>query len=422
MINATVFPSKVSGLIQAPASKSAVQRAFALALLRKGDTLIFDAGDSDDENAARNIIRSLGVVLEKAGHVEIAYSSGIKNPKPEISCGESGLSLRMFAPIAALSSEKIKLTGTGSLQNRSIAFFDEVLKNLDVEVKSNNGFLPLQIKGPLNPKPVEIDGSMSSQYLTGLLFAFASAVSEPTEISVRNLKSRPYIELSIEMLNHFGYSVKEVREDCFLIEPGNNAGDCVEYKAEGDWSGAAFLLAAAAVAGGVKITGLRRDSCQADRAILDVLARVGADILWDDKIISCRKKELNAFDFDATDCPDLFPPLAALAANCAGTSVIRGTSRLLGKESNRSVSIMETLKQCGVDAWVDADLMYIKGAEINAATVHSFHDHRIAMMASLLALNADGPVEILESSSINKSYPGFFRDLQKLGVKINADE
>ena len=422
MSTAIVFPSSVSGTIQVPASKSAVQRAFALALLRGGDTLIFNAGESEDENAARNIIRALGAVLERAGNVEIVYSTGIKNAPAKINCGESGLSLRMFTPIASMSSENIMVSGRGTLLKRPLKFFDEVLPELGVKTNSNNGYLPLELRGPLIPKHLEINGPASSQYITGLLFAYASSVTVPVELVVKNLKSKPYVDLSVQMLNHFGFPVREIRPGCFLIEPPDISYECIEYRAEGDWSSASFMLVAAAISGEIKLTNLKRESLQADKAIFEALEQVGAAYFWEEDNLVCKNQSLKAFSFDAADCPDLFPPLAALAANCQGVSQIKGISRLADKESDRSRSILETLSSCGVEAWIDKDGMLIRGSRIHDAVIHSFHDHRIAMMASILALNAEGPLQIESYTAVNKSYPGFFRDLQNLGVKLKTDE
>jgi len=422
MNGVTVLPSSCTGTLTAPASKSAIQRAMALALLHKGETHISFAGNSSDEETSRNIIRSMGAVIQNMNGVEVINSSGKISLKTSLNFNESGLSCRMFTPIAALAENEVYLEGNGTLLKRPMHFFEEVLPGLNVDFLSNNGHLPFSVKGPLVPKSIHIDEAGSSQYLTGLLFAFAKVATQPVEISVDVLKSKPYISLSIEMLNHFGYSVQHEGFRKFMIQPGNHASCIIHYHAEGDWSGAAFLLVAAAIGGRVNVSNLKANSMQADRRIMEVLQFAGADVSIDGQQVLCSSNRLKAFVFDATDCPDLFPPLAALAANCEGKSCIKGCSRLLTKESNRVHSIMDVLSKVVIDAEIADDELWIMGGKIQAARLWSHQDHRIAMMAAVLALNADGAVEIDGAAVVRKSYPNFFYDLQSLGVKLKLHE
>lgn len=419
---ATIFPTHYSGSISAPASKSAVQRAMALALLHNGETHIRFAGNSDDEQVARKVIQQLGAVIIKKNGLEIISSTGQIKSAEIIHFWESGLSFRMFAPIAALSSGKITLEGSGSLLRRPMNFFCDVLPQLNVVVHSNNGFPPLCIEGPLLAKSISIEGSSSSQFLTGLLFAFARQATARIEIKVNNLKSIPYIDLSLQMLNLFGYSVKHEKYQKFIIDPGNHANGIVVYDAEGDWSGASFFLVAGAIGSEVSVLNLQKNSMQADKRIIEVLQKAGANIYWDNNLVVCSPNKLNAFEFDATNCPDLFPPLAALAANCDGESLITGCSRLQTKESNRVEAIIDVLTKMGVKAFVENDTIRIIGGKIFEAMVSSHNDHRMVMMASALALRATGPVEIEGADAVSKSYPGFFNDLQAIGVKLKFHE
>lgn len=424
MKGVTIFPSSCIGNISAPASKSAVQRAMALALLHQGKTIISNAGNSEDENVSRRIIQFLGANIHRIdAHEEHIFSLGeIKPIRNDLPFSESGLSFRMFTPIAALSPESFILNASGTLLHRPMHFFSELFPILNVKVKSNKGFPPFQIQGPLMPKSIQVPGDQSSQYLTGLLFAFAKAAMEPVKISVSHLKSKPYIDLSLEMLAYFGFSVRHQSYHDFFLEPANPRKEIITYNAEGDWSGAAFLLVAGAICGSVAIQNLRHDSLQADRRILLALQQVGADISWEADVLRCIHQELKPFEFDATDCPDLFPPLAALAAYCQGESVILGRSRLATKESNREVSIVDVLTRMGIKLIVQGDAIRIFGGKILPAKVSSHQDHRIAMMASILGLGASGPVEIEGTSAVRKSYPDFFSDLQKLSVKLNIHE
>jgi 3-phosphoshikimate 1-carboxyvinyltransferase len=415
-----VSPSIIIGTLAAPASKSSMQRACAATLLHKGTTHIHNAGISNDNKAALDIIQQLGAVVNfKNDYVEIisnGFGANIAENKT-INCGESGLSIRMFSPIAALSSSTIHIIGEGSLQKRPMNFFDEIFPQLGIDIISTNGKLPLQIKGPLQPKNITIDGSLSSQFLTGLLFAFGEAATETVTISVFDLKSKPYIDLTLNVMANFGYNIVNDNHERFIINPKTiRENEEIEYSVEGDWSSASFLLVAGAIAGSVKLSGLDINSTQADKAIMKVLELCGAKINNTKDFIEITKTDLHAFEFDATDCPDLFPPMAALAAYCKGTTKIKGTHRLAAKESDRAKTLQDIFEKMGINILLKDDEMIIEGGAIKSSKVSSHHDHRIAMAAAVAALGADGYITITDADAINKSYPQFFEDLKQLSV------
>lgn len=426
---ARVHPSSVRGSIQANASKSCMQRACAAALLHIGKTRIVNPGNSFDDQAAIDIIQKLGAkvsTLEDGSMLVV--SDGVAPLSNAIHCGESGLSIRMFTPIAALSKEALTINGSGSLLKRPMHFFDEVMPKLSVDTKSNKGYLPLQIKGPLQAANITIDGSLSSQFLTGLLMAFAATNAKDVSITVVDLKSKPYIDLTLEVLEAFGVTIINHNYQRFeFSEKGFSKQEKeIQYTVEGDWSGATFLLVAGAIAGGIAVKGLNVFSTQADKKILQALSDAGAGLSIQEHQIEIRPLPLKAFHFDATDCPDLFPPLVALAAYCEGTTVIEGVSRLQHKESNRAMSLQSEFAKLGVSVQLQDDLMIVKGMRegnslrpLTAVTVHSHHDHRIAMATAVAALQAAGPVEIEAADAINKSYPDFFMHLQQLGVDLS---
>jgi 3-phosphoshikimate 1-carboxyvinyltransferase len=418
----TIHPSRLSGELLAPRSKSSMQRACAASLLHVGTTHIIDPGFSNDDLAAIDTIQKLGPkVVREEGKLTVT-SSGIQPLSNEINCGESGLGIRMFTPIAALSSQQLTMNGSGSLVVRPMHFFDEIFPLLDISIQSNNGRLPMHIQGPLQPKDITVDGSLSSQFLTGLLMAFSAAGARDCTITVNKLTSKPYIDLTLDVMKAFGMKLPEVdRYEKFYFD--NTAAVAapltLSYRVEGDWSGAAFLLVAGAVAGGITVTGLQPRSTQADKAILQALELSGADMEVTEEKIVIRSAVLNAFEFDATECPDLFPPLAALAANCEGITVIQGALRLTHKESDRATTLKEEFGKLGVLIELDGDFMRIHGGgKINGGFVHSHHDHRIAMAMAVAALNAEGAVTIEEAQSISKSYPEFYNDLKKAGVEV----
>jgi len=414
----TIHPSPISGKVQAPASKSSMQRACAAALLSKGTTTILNPGSSNDDLAALDVISKLGAnIINQTSDEIVIKSNGVDPVSSSINCGESGLGIRMFTPLAALSGKALTINGTGSLLRRPMHFFDEIFPKLGIEISSDNGYLPINIKGPLKPADIEIDGSLSSQFLTGLLMAYAAAGAQQVTIKVRDLKSKPYIDLTLDVMKKFGVEVENHQYESFRFtnpagfEPGT-------YTVEGDWSGGAFLLVAGAIAGKITVHGLSTSSTQADKEIMKALIDAGVDINVADNIITVGPASLNAFSFDATDCPDLFPPLVALASYCKGTTFIKGVSRLAYKESNRGVTLQEEFAKMGIVIEMNNDVMQVHGgSSLKGAVVHSHHDHRIAMACAVAALKAIGETVIEEAEAIEKSFPDFYDKMDKLKVK-----
>lgn len=425
-MKAIIAPSKLKGTITAPASKSSMQRACAAALIRKGKTVLSNPGMSNDDKAALNIIRQLGATYEVNGDKIVIDSSGVNAVGDNIDCHESGLSIRMFTSIAALSDKKITVKGSGSLAKRPMDFFDEVLPQLGVEVKSNNGYLPLEIKGPLQPKNITVDGSLSSQYLTGLLFAYAAADAKDVSIKVKNLSSRPYVDLTLKVLEAYGLKVPENRNyEEFYFRDSKVYGQpsTINYTVEGDWSGGAFLLVGSAIAGNVNIKGLDLSSTQADRAVLQALMQAGTNISIRAEEMEIKESKLKAFHFNATDCPDLFPPLVALASYCEGTTVIEGTKRLTHKESNRALTLQEEFGKMGVKIQLQNDQMLIQGnPKLKGEEVSSHNDHRIAMATAVAGLKADKEMIVSGAEAVNKSYPQFWEHIKTLGAKVSLTD
>ena len=410
-----IYPSPVSGVVNAPASKSMTQRAIAAGLQTSGIISIYNPAYCNDTKAALEMASRLGAeVVEYADHVKIA--GGQSTHLKKVNCDESGLAMRMFAPIAAMQHHRITFYGAGSLLTRPVDMIEEALTQLGVEVRTNNGFLPFSLQGPIRGGKAVIDGSVSSQLLSGLLLTLP-CLKQDSEITVRNLNSRPYVSMTLELLRAFGIQIENKDFESFRI-PGGQEFRPIEYRVEGDWSNAAFLLVAGAIGGQVQLKGLRTDSFQADMAILEVLKRAGAVPVVEPDLVSVSKSELRAFDFDATDSPDLFPPLVALAAFCKGSSRISGVGRLLHKESNRALAIQQVLKKLGIRTSILGDVLTITGGRVRGARVDPQNDHRIAMMAGVMAIGSSGPVRILHADCVDKSYPGFYYDLGKLGARI----
>jgi 3-phosphoshikimate 1-carboxyvinyltransferase len=415
-----IQPGTVKGSIEAPASKSSMQRALAAALIRKGETVIHNPGTSNDDRSALQNIQKLGAEARWEDGKLIVNSVGVTPVHDTIDCGESGLGIRMFTPITAVSNRKLTVTGTGSLTTRPMDFFDEIFPKLGIKIQSNGGKLPLQIQGPLTPANVEVDGSLSSQFLTGLLMAYAAVDAKDVTITVKDLKSKPYIDLTLAVLKSFGWEVEQNNHETFYF-PGRKLPlqGKIDYRVEGDWSGAAFLLVAGAIAGDITVSGLDPLSTQADKAVLQAMMAAGVGMSVMPETIEIRKCKMKGYQFDATECPDLFPPLVALAAYAQGTTVISGAKRLTHKESNRALTLQEEFGKMGVRIELQDDLMVIHGGGgLKGAVAHSHHDHRIAMAIAVAALGADGETEIHEAEAINKSYPDFYDDMRLLGAVL----
>lgn len=410
-----VVPSSIKGTVRAPASKSMSQRAIAASVLADGESTIVNPSYCDDSLAALSIAVGLGArVGPDINDVKIRGAGELKEKK--LNCGESGLAIRMFSPVAALYKSEIVLTGTGSLKKRPMSMIEDALRQFGVKCSSDEGHLPLKIKGPLKGGNCEIDGSVSSQLLTGLLIALPAAKNN-SEIKVNNLKSKPYIDMTLQVLDKFGIKVSNDGYSLFRI-PGNQKYIPARFEVESDWSGGAFLLVAGAISGDVIVNGLRADSRQSDKSILSALDKAGARMSIRDNSVEVKKSLLTAFEFDATESPDLFPPLAVLAAYCTGTSGIKGISRLIYKESNRAEALSEVFGKMNIRTEVSGDYLLVTGGEVKGSQVSSHDDHRIAMAAAVAALGASGNMVIKDSHCISKSYPGFFEDLRQIGVTV----
>jgi 3-phosphoshikimate 1-carboxyvinyltransferase len=412
----SVEPSFVSGEIKAPPSKSMTQRAIAAALLADGQSILLNPSYCDDSLAAMSIAVSLGARVEpQADKMKITGSGELKEKK--LNCGESGLAIRLFSPVAALYDAEITMTGAGSLKKRPMQMIGDALNQLGVKCSSTDGFLPLTIKGPMKGGYCEIDGSVSSQLLSGLLMSLPLA-DEKSVIKVNNLKSKPYIDMTLGVLRDFGIMITNENYELFRV-PGQQKYLPLTYEVESDWSGGSFLLVAGAINGTLKVSGLRNDSFQSDMAILKALGRAGATMKISEGKVEISRSEMKAFEFDATESPDLFPPLVALASYCKGVTKLKGASRLAHKESDRASALSEEFGKMNINVEIIDDYLIVTGGKVKGARVNSHDDHRIAMAAAVAALGASDTVYIKDSHCIAKSYPGFFNDLRKVGAVVH---
>lgn len=412
----TIPRGSLKGRLTPPCSKSYAQRALAVSLLAEGESVLRNIEFCNDTLSAIRCIESLGAKVRRIDDSTLAVLGGFSPKNDILQVGESGLSTRLFTPIASLADRPIVIDGTGTLLHRPMTMMIEPLRRLGVEVRDGGGYLPIEVKGPIRGGEIEVDGSLSSQFVTGLLLALPLA-EEDTTLRVHGAVSTPYIDMTIDTAKRFGGKTLHNDYSEFFIEGGQRY-QATDLFIEGDWSAAAMLLVAGAIAGEVTLDNISTLSLQADTAICSALVHAGASVINEENSITVAKRELQAFEFDATNCPDLFPALAALAAAAEGESVIIGTKRLEHKESNRAETIRNEYAKLGIEVDISTEnIMKIRGGEIHSAVADGCNDHRIAMSLAVSALRSDGAVEIKGAECVEKSYPDFFKDLERLRVK-----
>lgn len=390
--------SNLIGTVTMPPSKSAAHRALLCSFLAGGgrvDPII----NSKDMKAMEQALSSL------------------RKGEEIIDCIESGNTLRFVLPVAAALGRNVTFTGSGRLPERPIGDYLRLLPEHGVKCTSN-GKLPVTIEGRLTGGRYEIAGNISSQYITGLLFALPLLEEDSEIVLTTKLESKPYVDLTIKVLSDFGIAVEE-RDNGYFIK-GNQKYIKRDYIVESDWSQAAFFLAAGAIGGDVTLKGLHIDSAQGDKEIVDILCRFGADIEINENSIRSKKSALHGIEVDVTDIPDTVPAIAVTAAFAQGKTVITGAERLRYKESDRIESVVTNLKKMGVQVEETRDGMIITGSCVCGAEIDGYNDHRIVMAFSIAALFAQGETVITQAESVNKTYPAFFEDYNSLGGKANV--
>jgi 3-phosphoshikimate 1-carboxyvinyltransferase len=409
-----VTSSAINGTAAAPPSKSMAVRAAAACLLANGVSKIENMSFCDDALAAIGIAESLGAATagENGGLSVRGKGRPVRPTSGTLDCRESALCMRMFTPVAALLDNPVKLLASGSLCSRPMRMV-EALSALGADCATDEGHAPITVKGPIKGGRITLDASVTSQLLTGLLMTLPLCEYD-SAVSATGLASTPYVSMTLELLKRFGVTVEH---DGHLNEFHIRGNQCYRptiFKVEGDWSGAAFLLVAGAIAGSITVTGLNSRSFQADRAILDALIDTGAHVTVGEDRVSVEKHQLRPFAFDATRCPDLVPPLACLASACDGKSTIYGTERLAHKESNRAAALQQEFRSLGITIQSSGAAMEIYGGRVAGSVVDAHGDHRIAMACTVAALRAQGPVGIRDADCVAKSYPQFYNVLDAL--------
>ncbi len=416
-MNVTVRRSEVEGTLTAPPSKSMTHRALVLSALADGKSTIANPLTADDTEATASVLGKLGVDLVR-GEKWTVEGGGLKAPKDDLHCGESGTTLRFMAAVCALVDGECRLIGGKSLSARPVGPLLDALTQIGVNCTSRGGLPPVTImgNGRIRGGEARLPGDISSQFVSALL-AVAPLADAPIEINLTTqLESRPYVAMTMDAMRAFGVEARASPDMRRLTAPlGPYRASAVEV--EGDWSSAAYVLAAGALTGGATLQGLNRTSSQADRAIVGVLSRMGADVSAGGAV-KVSKSPLRGISADMSDCPDLFPVVSALCAAAEGESTLTGLGRLRLKESDRVAAMVEGLTRMGIKVRCDPDSAKITGGTPRGADVDSWGDHRIAMSLAVLALTAEGETKINDAGCVSKSYPGFWDDLAAIGGRL----
>jgi len=410
------------GVIAAIASKAEAHRLLICAALADDETFITCGSSSEDIEATVRCVNALGAVVrhERDGFFVTPVKRSKKSAHLVLDCGESGSTLRFLLPVCGALGVRVSFMMAGQLQVRPLsALYDEMVSHGCTLSKPDNS--QLYCEGQLKSGTYTLPGNMSSQYVSGLLFALPLLSGDSLIAVTGVLESRPYVEMTLAALRLYGISIFAEDGQTFRIPGGQTFCSPKTVKVEGDWSNAAFWLSAGAIGRNkITCTGLNLDSHQGDRAIIELLTRFGAKITMENDSVTVSPGILGGIEIDAADIPDLVPPLAAVASAAEGKTIIRNAGRLRLKESDRLHTVAASLANLGAEITETEDGLIIVGKEkLTGGETDSFGDHRIVMAAAVLSTACTGPVLIKNAQAVNKSYPGFFNDFNTaLGGKV----
>ncbi len=398
---------KMISVVNIPPSKSYAQRAILAAALSENTTTMQSVGRSADVIALIEVAKKLGATVESNQNELII--TGFTHPvEHSLKVGESGLGMRLVTAISAVLDGDFTISGEGSLKNRPMDEFAKILPQLGVTYEQNKANGHFKLFGNAHPAKIEMDGGLSSQYLSGFLMALPLLKGD-SHIFVHNLKSKPYIDITLDVMKAFNVTVENKHFSHFSIIGNQSYKIDQVYKVEVDYSSASIWMVYGAIHKGILIQGLNPESVQGDKKMLDALKAAEVNFSWTADGLQIQASEICSFEFDATECPDLFPALVVLAAAAKGISEITGANRLLHKESNRAKVLQGEFKKLGLEIEVLDDSMKIHGTgQLNGGTVRSHNDHRIAMAGAVAAYLTNLGITIEESESVEKSYPEFW--------------
>lgn len=415
-----LLPANLEGVLNVPTSKSLTHRALICAALAKGKSTIRNIVFSEDIKATMNALTQIGAKFERdKTSVIVKGVRSIKSPNEAIDCNESGSTLRFLIPILSLTNKPVEFTGKPSLLKRPQTIYDTLFK--EDAIPFVHDAKRIMVNGSVKSRDYYIDGSISSQFFTGLMFSLP-LLKEDSTIHIKGvLESKGYIDLTIHILEQFGIEIHELKDAYYI--PGNQSYKPFDYTVEGDYSQAAFYLVGGILNGSVTITNLSHESLQGDREIIDIIKRMKGRLIFTENGFTATKSDTNGTTIDISNCPDLGPIVALLGSLSKGTTTITNAARLRLKESDRIESTVTTLQQLGANIKTEEDDIIIYGkSKLQGGNIDSFNDHRIAMMVSIAALRCENPVILSQANAVNKSYPHFFDDYTSLGGKIEIKD
>ena len=410
-----LHPGALKGEINIPASKSYCHRAIIGASLSKGSSNLENILFSKDIHASIAAMESLGTKIEINQDKLTVKGEGYPVlKKTEINCNESGSTLRFLIPIALLQQEEVAFDGRGRLRERPLTPYIDIFKEKNIAFSKADG-LPLKVKGPLAPGEYRLAGNVSSQFVTGLLYALPLLEGDSKLVITTELESKGYVDMTLDVLSKFSVQIENKNYREFYIK-GNQQYKPIDYRVEGDFSQAAFWLCAGTINGDIVCKDINLNSLQGDKAIINILKEMGAKLEFGENSVSAKKTVTHGITIDASECPDLVPVLAVIGALSEGTTRIINAGRLRIKESDRLKAVATELNNLGAKVEELEDSLIIEGvASLKGGMVNTWNDHRIAMAMAIASLKCVNPVIIKESDCINKSYPGFFHDFADLG-------
>lgn len=420
-MNVLIQPKPLKGTVAVPPSKSQSHRMIIAASLAKGKSVISNIAYSEDVVATIGAMEKLGVKFIKNTHQLIVSGVGRVSINDDnfVECNESGSTLRFLIPIFSLSKEKIVFTGKRSLFKRPMSVYDDLFKKLNLGFQQNED--SIIISGSLSSGTYEIPGNISSQFISGLLFALPLLRGDSKIKIIGPIESKQYIDMTIDTLNLFQIQIIEKENEYFI--KGNQMYHPTNCTIEGDYSQLAFFAVLGTINGDILCKNVPYHSKQPDRKIIDHIINMGGNITQNENGILFKKAYTSGRVIDVSQSPDIAPILAILAGLSVGETSIVNAGRLKMKESNRLLSTTETLRQLGVTVEMGDDYMKIQGVDaFNGGIFESYNDHRIVMSIAIAASRATHSVMIKNAEAINKSYPNFFEDLEKLGANITYIE
>lgn len=409
-----IFPNNLKGEIHIVSSKSLSHRYVIAAALAEGKSVISNILESDDLVATKKALINLGATI----HDEIIIGSKIKRISKTIDANESGSTLRFLIPIAMLQDEVIEFIGKGKLPVRPLNVYDDMFKDKYYFVHTSQDELPLEVKGPLQSGVYMMPGNISSQFITGLLYALPLVDGDSKIILTTDLESKGYVDLTLDVLEKFGIRI-EYEKNVFYIK-GNQKYQPINASVEGDFSGAAFFIVAGILGSELKLKGLREYSLQGDKDIVRFAAEMGANIKYKDNDLIVSPSQTSGITIDIGQTPDLGPILMVLGSLSKGVTTITNASRLRIKESDRLDAMVKNLTKLGAHLEVDGDTVKIYGKDMleGGATVETYGDHRIAMALAIASIRCMNPIILDDETVVSKSYPTFFDEFVRLGGKI----